>query len=463
MVIALGSARRVWILWCGCGAEDGCVGGGLDSGAAEATFFSYASYTKEGVTLVDRSQIAQPEEAELKCCQRCYDFVTLKLPGMEVKEVVAKAHNDEGLKSEIHEALSRTEPLPDLDVSAIDGVSGEVVTSYALLTKKQVIARFGRTPKFLRMKEVDLKTKPGGSKATYYAVRPRDERYPVLRLARTFAVQAKKRKLAANTSVFPRQGELLLEAHGEELLRDSSLLSMERVATFDTLDQRAHKTAPSKDDGVGHEESDAAEDSDGGSDAMDSDAGEEVLGDLGLHSDDTRRNQSGPMRSKAKAVSLREASATLAGSADCESEGAADREGVATASMKPSPAKTVTPKASLAKLAPSNAVRSSPNEAPKKGTPEYWIARSNLDDIVDGLITTGHQESQIEILLPKLSDTDRRRLNAHWVHIKDAKHLKEGQHAVLGEERPRCQCDESHARRLDVAAIFEVTLCIGFL
>ena len=108
-------------------------------------FFSYASYTKEGVTLVDRSHIAQPEEAELKCCQRCYDFLTLKLPGMEVKEVVAKAHSDEGLKSEIHEALSRTEPLPYLDVSAIDGVSGEVATSYALRTKKQVIARFGRT------------------------------------------------------------------------------------------------------------------------------------------------------------------------------------------------------------------------------------------------------------------------------------------------------------------------------
>ena len=82
VVIALGSARRVWILWCGCGAEDGCVGGGLDSGAVETTVCSYASYTEEGAALVDRIHIAQPEEAELKCCQRCYDFVTLKLPGM---------------------------------------------------------------------------------------------------------------------------------------------------------------------------------------------------------------------------------------------------------------------------------------------------------------------------------------------------------------------------------------------
>jgi hypothetical protein len=123
-------------------------------------FLWHVSYRKDGVTLVERTQMAQPEGAELRCCQRCFDFVTQKLPGMEVKDVVEKVHGDDDLTAESHAALSRTEPLPDLDVSTIDGIEGEVVSKYFLLTRKQVLSRFGKTPKFLRLKEVELKTKP---------------------------------------------------------------------------------------------------------------------------------------------------------------------------------------------------------------------------------------------------------------------------------------------------------------
>ena len=141
---------------------------------------------------------------------------------MEVKDVVEKVHGDEDLKTEIHEALSRTEALPDLGVSTIDGIAGEVVSTFFLLTRKQVLSRFGKTPEFLRWKENELKTKPGDARATFYLLRPKEECDPALRICRSFGAHAKKRKLAASTSVLPRQGELLFETHGDEFLRATS-------------------------------------------------------------------------------------------------------------------------------------------------------------------------------------------------------------------------------------------------
>ena len=114
--------------WCRVVGGSVGVGGRLTRSRAQALFLWHVSYRKDGVTLVERTQMAQPEGAELRRCQRCFDFVTQKLLGMEVKGVVEKVHGDDDLKTEIHEALSRTEPLPDLDVSAIDVIEGEVVS-----------------------------------------------------------------------------------------------------------------------------------------------------------------------------------------------------------------------------------------------------------------------------------------------------------------------------------------------
>ena len=352
---------------------------------------------------------------------------------MEVKDVVEKVHGDEDLKTEIHEALSRTEALPDLDVSTIDGIAGEVVSKFFLLARKQVLSRFGKTPKSLRLKEVELKTKPGDARATYYLVRPQEECYLVLRICRSFGVHAKKRKLAANTSVFPRQGELLFATHGDEFLRAASLLNLDRVATFDMLDQRVKKPTRSNEDGAGRDDSVGADDSDG----VANDMGDDVAYDGSADTDtDEDGSQIDTMPRATRGVHRKVSSASASAIASGPVENSVDQsvadEDSASWTMKPSAARPAAPKASPLKGVPLSVARASPTmEPPKKGTPDYWIFKSNLDDIADGLIKTGHRESQIEILLPKLSDTDRRRLSAHWTHMKDAKLMKEGQMHTL--------------------------------
>ena len=261
------------------------------------------------------------------------------------------------------------------------------------------------------------------------AVKFRDRK----RHALPFGVHAKKRTLAANTSVFQRQGELLFEAHGDAFLRATSLLNLDRVATFDMLDQRVKRPRHSNEDVAGREDSVDSDGSDCVANDVDDEVGDDGSADLDTDDDGS---QIGAVpratRSARKAASSASASAIADGPVGNSVDPSVADEDSASMTTKPSVARLAAPKASPLKHVPLSVARASPaREPPKRGTPEYWICKSNLDDIADGLIAIGHPESQIEILLPKLSDTDRRRLNAHWTHLKDAQLMKEGQTHTL--------------------------------
>ena len=194
----------------------------------------------------------------------------------------------------------------------------------------------------------------------------------------------------------------MFEAHGDAFLRATSLLNLDRVATFDMLDQRVKKPTRSNEDGAGRDDSVGADDSDG----VANDMGDDVAYDGSADTDtDEDGSQIDAMPRATRGVHRKVSSASVSAIASGPVENSVDQsvadEDSVSMTTKPSVARPAAPTANTLKHVPLSVARASPTmEPPKKGTPDYWIFTSYLDDIADGLITTGHQESQIEILLP---------------------------------------------------------------
>jgi hypothetical protein len=154
--------------------------------------------------------------------------------GQVLEEKMAEAGSASGLEAALSEFVSAATSGAAMQVVDEELLEVTVEHKYTVLTYKQVVEVFNRTPKALRLRSVNAKLfgKLHRGEKVLYAFRKKRE-YPTLRLVTRVGVRKETTKRAAAPEHFQRHGRLLLDAATDELMSNTKTMTLMRLPTVE--------------------------------------------------------------------------------------------------------------------------------------------------------------------------------------------------------------------------------------
>jgi hypothetical protein len=161
---------------------------------------------------------------------------------VSVETIYAEKTGSEEMAEELQESLGDFDPnvaegeQPVLDVGVLNGLECVVDHNYELLTHNQVLKRWKRTPRTLRIRGVKVKV-PGKPNATKHV------RYPfpkttTLKVRCRYGVHATQQLVPSRAKQFENGGSMMVDSTFDTMMQGSNVLSLFRLKTKNSVDRQ---------------------------------------------------------------------------------------------------------------------------------------------------------------------------------------------------------------------------------
>ena len=187
--------------------------------------------------MLERFHVQEKEEVLV---QNCEDWIERRMPGVSAEKIYLEKVEDTEMAEEMQDTVSTHRPSnatkdPSLEVASVKSLDCIVDQNYGLFTHNQVIRRWRRTPRALKLRAVRVNVH---SKS----LTKKHVRYPfptgmTMKLRCVVGLRSKSEMIPTEPELLSKQGDMLMDAAFQALMEDSKTSNLFRLKPAASIDK----------------------------------------------------------------------------------------------------------------------------------------------------------------------------------------------------------------------------------